>query len=93
MIHQGYKAEPEKYLGKNLYFKGVNVTYDIFDQLVKNFNISSSDISEVLLTGTSAGGLGTYTFADYVKSLLHPNTKFWAAPDSGFFINYYYDDP
>lgn len=40
----------------------------------------------ILVTGTSAGGLATFTWADYITDLLksiNPNCKVSAAPDSG----------
>jgi len=44
-----------------------------------------------VLTGCSAGGLATYNWADYFyKTLTDQNekVKYFAIPDSGFFLNY-----
>ena len=44
-----------------------------------------------MLTGCSAGGLATYTWADYVKDQIaakNTKTKYFALPDSGFFLDY-----
>jgi hypothetical protein len=50
------------------------------------------DITKVLLSGCSAGGLSTYLHADYVGELLAvaaPRmTKYAAAPVSGFFLDH-----
>lgn len=37
----------------------------------------------------SAGGVATLLWADHVKSLLPENTKYAAAPDSGFALDIY----
>lgn len=44
--------------------------------------------AEVVLSGTSAGGLATYLHASYVKSLLtRLGARLWAVPDAGFFLD------
>lgn len=41
---------------------------------------------EVILTGCSAGGLGTYVHADYVASVVPQSAKFQAMADAGYVI-------
>ena len=41
---------------------------------------------EVILTGCSAGGLGTYIHADYVASVVPQSAKFRAMADAGYVI-------
>ncbi len=43
--------------------------------------------NEVILTGCSAGGLGTYIHADYVASVVPQSAKFLAMADAGYVIS------
>lgn len=79
--------------GKNIYFKGLIGTEATFDYAVKNLGLADSNVTDVLLTGSSAGGLGAFYFADILGDLLPPTVKYSVAPDSGFFINYFFNDP
>lgn len=42
----------------------------------------------VVLSGNSAGGLATYNWANYLRSILPQNIKMLALPDSGLFVDY-----
>jgi len=42
----------------------------------------------LIITGSSAGGLATYYWANYIKSQIKPEANIVAAPDSGFFLDY-----
>lgn len=87
--HQGTIKEPQVYNGKNVWFRGVNVTLAQFAFLESLIPYEETD--EFVLTGCSAGGLATYTWADYVKNQIaskNTNTKYFAMPDSGFFLDY-----
>ena len=46
-----------------------------------------SKSKQVILKGSSAGGLATYLHADYFGSKLPPTTRFVAAPGAGFFLD------
>lgn len=71
------------------YFKGLYNTQAVFEELVANFGLGDSNVTDVLLGGSSAGGYAVFTYSDYVHSLLNKNAKFWGVADSGLFINYY----
>lgn len=43
--------------------------------------------TEVILSGTSAGGLATYMHADHIGTLIPSTAKFVAIPDAGFFLD------
>ena len=47
-----------------------------------------SAATEVIVSGTSAGGLATYLHASYFASRLAPGTKVVAVPDAGFFFDH-----
>jgi dienelactone hydrolase len=42
---------------------------------------------KIVLTGSSAGGMATFIWADYVKAMVGANTQFYSIPDSGIFLN------
>ena len=50
-------------------------------------NKGMKDAQEVILSGTSAGGLATYIHADYVASVLPQSAKFHALADAGYIRN------
>lgn len=87
--HQGYRSNPIQVNGKNLYIKGENNTKFSFEFILKMTPPESLDT--FILTGCSAGGLATFTWADYVQDLLtkrNPKILYFAMPDSGFFVDY-----
>lgn len=45
------------------------------------------DADSIIMSGGSAGGVAAFIWADYLKDLLKPGTKYWAAPDSGYAVN------
>ena len=40
-----------------------------------------------MLSGSSAGGIATYIWADYIADMLNPMTRFYSVPDSGMFLD------
>ena len=44
-------------------------------------------MEKFVLTGGSAGGISTYLWADYAKSLFCNKTEFYAIPDSAIFLD------
>jgi hypothetical protein len=42
--------------------------------------------TKIILSGGSAGGIATYIWADYLKSLLPDSSVLYAVPDSGIFL-------
>jgi hypothetical protein len=73
--------------GTQLYFRGSANIAAIVADLEAAFAFVSS-AQEVVLSGTSAGGLATILTADRWQALLRPSTRFAAIVDSGFFLNY-----
>jgi hypothetical protein len=63
-IHQGSKQEPIEYNGKKLYFRGSDNTLALFKVLGEKFNFFSAD--NIILTGTSAGGMACLMWSNYV---------------------------
>lgn len=66
-----------------LYYRGGRNAAAVFDSLMKTQGFDSA--TEVILSGDSAGGLATYSWADRLTAML-PAARVVAAPDSGFFF-------
>jgi len=75
--------------GTRLYFKGFNNVNAVLDALSGEFGLL--DATDVLLTGSSAGGLAVYLHADHIAEYLNVkerNINFMAMADSGWFPDY-----
>ena len=63
-LHQGSRLLPISYKDRNLYFRGSNNTIAHFDFLNNNFNLFKA--SQIIITGSSAGGLASFIWSNYV---------------------------
>jgi len=84
--HQGYASDPVEFNGEKIYFRGENNTKGTLYQLVVTYVLGEA--TDMIVTGDSAGGLATYNWVNYIKTLLRPDAKIVAAPDSGLFLDY-----
>ena len=76
----GNREEPLSYQGTNVWFRGKRN----LDALLHELNVTGgllSNATDVIFTGTSAGGLAVYLHAAYVKSRLMPTTGCEAVPN------------
>lgn len=79
--------EPLDVDGQTFWIRGKRIVDALLSELLANEGLDKA--TDVLLTGTSAGGLAAYLHADYVASLLPDTvTRFGVAPISGFFLNH-----
>ena len=62
--------------------EGHNIISDVISELIANNAVDSA--SELILSGCSAGGLGTFENTDFVASLL-PNVAVVGNPQAGYF--------
>ena len=71
--------------GKTIYYRGKR----IFDALVDDWLASGGmdSATDVVMSGTSAGGLTCYLHAEALRRRLPKATKLWAVPDAGFFLD------
>lgn len=85
-FHQGNSKSSLKYKDSELFFRGSLITKSHFKFLDSKYNFNET--KKMVLTGTSAGGISTYIWADYIKTLLpNPSTSFYALPESSIFLN------
>lgn len=83
--HQGTRSQPIIYKGTNLYFRGNNLTISKLNHLEKTLGLFSKS-TEILVTGISAGGLASFTWADYIREK-SASKNVYCAPDSGIFLD------
>jgi len=84
-LHQGSNKISIKYKDAELYFRGADNTRSHFKYLLEKYNLAAAE--RILLTGSSAGGIATYLWTNYVRSLLDNPAAVFSVPDSGVFLN------
>ena len=67
-------------------FRGQVIFRSIFEQLMQEHNMSSA--SSILLSGSSAGGLGAINQAQWVKENIPLSTELKLLIDSAWFVNF-----
>uniref|UniRef100_A0A6B2L7E7 Pectin acetylesterase n=1 Tax=Arcella intermedia TaxID=1963864 RepID=A0A6B2L7E7_9EUKA len=80
----GYVGDPVIVNGESLYFRGKIVLKESFNYLLVSEGLGKA--KEVIITGTSAGGLATYFHIDELASQL-PNARVVGLPDAGYFMD------
>ena len=85
--HQGYNPKSVLYKGADLYFRGQNIKIAQFNSINQSNKIFTNEITHLVLTGESAGGLATFHWTNYLADQISKNTKYWSIPDSGIFID------
>lgn len=84
-FHQGNNKVPVKYKETQLYFRGAVNTRSHLKYLNSKYPFESA--KKVVLTGSSAGGMATYIWTDYVKDLVGDKAEYYAIPDSSIFLD------
>jgi hypothetical protein len=84
-VHQGYRNLPITYKGQKIYFRGsantrahlrwINQTFPFFKQAL-----------QMVVAGSSTGGIASFLWANYIKSLVQSTTPFYLIPDSSILL-------
>lgn len=70
-FHQGNNKNAVKYKDANLYFRGAVNTRSHFKWADNKYNLSAAE--KIVLTGSSAGGIGVYLWQQYLRDMVeHP---------------------
>eukprot|EP00039_Didymoeca_costata_P012110 m.173147 g.173147 ORF g.173147 m.173147 type:complete len:439 (+) comp15384_c0_seq2:214-1530(+) len=72
--------DPDDWTG---YFEGHSIVESTLEVLHTNFSYTQA--SNVILTGCSAGGMGTFLNCDYVASVTATGARFACRPEAGWF--------
>ena len=83
--HQGYNIDPIAYKDAQLYLRGAANTRSHFKWLINTYQLNSAE--KVLLTGASAGGIATFTWSNYMQSLMDEPSHLYTIADSSIFAN------
>ncbi|KAM7525581.1 hypothetical protein LguiA_015483 [Lonicera macranthoides] len=67
----------------NLYFRGQRVFNAVIEHLLE---LGMKNATNALLTGCSAGGIGSMLHCDQFRAMLSPTTKVKCVADGGYFI-------
>ena len=67
-------------------FRGKIIVQSIFKQLQSEYGMDSA--SEVIISGSSAGGVGAINHAQWVRDQLQPETALLVLLDSSWFVNF-----
>jgi len=77
-----------------LYFSGHLTVVAAIHELRQNFGLEDAPSTRIVLTGDSAGGIGTWINADYIQESLLPFTRLSIASFAGFYFTAVpYDGP
>ena len=84
-FHQGNNKNSIKYKNRELFFRGALNTRSHIKWAHQKYNLTQA--SQIIVSGSSAGGIATYLWVDYVRTLV-PNPKtVYGVVDSGIFYN------
>lgn len=84
-FHQGNNKSPIQYKDSQLYFRGAVNTRSHIKWADNKYNLSQAE--RIIVSGSSAGGMATYLWVDYFRSLV-PNPKVvFGVADSGIFYD------
>lgn len=84
-LHQGSTESTYRFKDGELYFRGADIVRSHFKWLTLKYDFPSAE--KVLLTGSSAGGVATFLWSNYVKSILVNPQGLSSVVDSGVFMN------
>ena len=84
-FHQGNNKNPIRYKDRDLYFRGAVNTRSHFSWAHKMYNLTKAD--KIIVSGSSAGGIATFLWVDYVRTLVPNPEKVYGVSDSGIFYN------
>lgn len=83
--HQGTKSTPISYKDAKLYFRGNNITIAQLNEVDRTQGLFTK-ATDIIVTGSSAGGLAAFLWMDYIKQKSKAKNVY-GAPDSGIFLD------
>jgi hypothetical protein len=85
-FHQGMTKQPFSYKDAKLYFRGAVNTRSHFQYIHNRYDLNKAE--RVILSGSSAGGIATYIWADYLRGFIsNTDVKVYSIIDSGIFLD------
>ena len=84
---QSYREEPLYYNNTPLWFRGYNNTIAAFE--FARQNMSAFDADEVILAGSSSGGIAAMVWGSYLRDYFPKNVRMYGLSDGGMFLDIY----
>jgi hypothetical protein len=84
-FHQGNNKNAIKYKDTELYFRGALNTRSHFQWAHNKYDLTKAE--RIVVSGSSAGGMSTYLWVDYVRSLVPNPSRVYGVADSGVFYD------
>ena len=85
--HQGHLDNPIDFNGQQLWFRGYDNTNAVLKYAKRYLGLN--DATDIMLTGSSAGGQATYIWTNYLQTYFPDTVKLTALSDAGFFMDTY----
>lgn len=86
-LHQGLRTNPISYKGTTLYFRGAANTRANFQWIMNKYPTFKS-AQQIIVTGSSAGGIATYLWTNYVREQVTNASNVISIIDSGIFLSF-----
>ena len=85
VLFQGYNKNPYNHKGRDLFFRGSRIMRAHLKWIDQQYNFSAA--KKIVLAGISAGGMATYMWIDYLRSIVNDPNKVYGIVDSGIFLD------
>ena len=84
-IFQGFREDPINYNGTDLWFRGYNNTFAVFEHVRKHWGLFEAE--EIIITGISSGGQAVMLWMPFLKNYLPERIKLSGISDAGLFLD------
>lgn len=84
-FHQGNNKSPIQYKDAQLYFRGAINTRSHIKWAGNKYKLAQAD--RIIVSGSSAGGIATYLWVDYFRTLVKDPKVVFGVADSGIFYD------
>ena len=84
-FHQGNNKQPIQYKDRLLYLRGAINTRSHIKWAHNKYNLTQAH--QIIVSGSSAGGIATYLWVDYFRSLVPDESIVFGVSDSGIFYD------
>lgn len=86
-LFQGYRQNPIAYRTSKLYFKGAKNTRSHFQWILNKYP-SFKNANQIIISGTGAGGVASYIWTNYVRTLVANASNVVTIADSGIYLSF-----
>ncbi len=84
-FHQGNNKSPIQYKDTTLFFRGALNTRSHIKWADSKYGLNKAE--KIVISGSSAGGIATYLWVDYLRGMVDDPRKVYGVVDSGIFYD------